>query len=316
MQFSTVIPLYNKQKSVRRAIYSALDQQCALSGQHELIIVDDGSTDNSVAEVRRIQKEQSEKNIILHTQTNAGVSAARNKGVELASNEYITFLDADDTYEVNFYQELTELANKFPDACALGTAYRHINTNNGTKRNANIVGLSDQQQQILDNYFYSAAFGDLPVISSSICIKKSSLLAIGGFPENENMGEDQAVWSQLALNGEIAISQAVCANYFVDIGGSLMQTVAPSNEMPFSQRLQSQLKQDQIPSRLRTSVKEYIAGHLLDLVRRNKQSGNVTTANELLNDKRSQQQFKRWVYWKLRVTTSDLMTKLQIFSPA
>ncbi|MBX2847060.1 MAG: glycosyltransferase family 2 protein [Acidiferrobacterales bacterium] len=300
MKFSTVIPLYNKEKSIRRAIYSVLNQQIANPEKHELIIVDDGSTDNSVKVVERIRQEQPSRTIILHQQSNQGVSAARNQGIQLASNEHITFLDADDSYEINFFMEIQVLINTFPTAQTYATAYRFVNTATGSQRVANLVGLNDEKHQLLNDFFQSAACGDLPITSSSVCINKSALNYVGGFPEGENMGEDQAVWSQLALSDDIAVSLEVCANYFEAYTGSLMETVAPKGEMPFSKRLRTQLKTGQVPSRFQKSIKAYISGHLLDLARRNLQAGDPICALELLLNPLAKHQFKRWAYWLAR----------------
>ena len=308
MKFSIVIPLYNKQESIRRTIYSVFDQVGCGASQYEVIIVDDGSSDNSLATVNKIQREHTDREIIVYSQTNAGVSAARNKGVELASSDYIAFLDADDTYEPNFLREIESMHGKFPDTAMLATAYRFIDTNAGIKRKARIVGVTPEaEQQLLEDYFYSAAHGDLPITSSSVCISKIALGGVGGFPYGENMGEDQAVWSQIALRYPVAISQKVCANYFEDTAGSLMQTVASRDELPFSKRLQQQLDRNEVPNYQTSSVENYIAGHLLDLVRRNFQTGDVQRAKTLLGDPRARRQLKRWVYWSLRVQTASLV---------
>ena len=101
----------------------------------------------------------------------------------MAQNELITFLDADDSYEPDFYNEIAELVAKFPYASVFATGYRFVNIRQGTKRDANLVGLSLDTQQIMDDLFYTAAYGDLPITSSSVCIKKRSLNSVGGFPE-------------------------------------------------------------------------------------------------------------------------------------
>jgi len=302
MKFSIIIPLYNKQDSIRRAIYSVLDQVGVDATQYELVVIDDGSSDESLEIVNKIQREHVDREIIVYSQANAGVSAARNKGVELASADFVTFLDADDTYEPNFLSEIESLIGNFPQAIMLATAYRFIDTYTGQKRDARMVGLDpEKEQQMLDDYFYSAAYGDLPVTSSSVCINRYALEDIGGFPVGENMGEDQAVWSQIALGYTIAISQKVCANYFEDTASSLMQTISPSDEMPFSKRLQHQLDRKEVFNVQVPSVEIYIAGHLLDLVRRNLQVGDVKSAKILSQDSRARRQPKRWAYWFLRV---------------
>jgi len=302
MNFSVVIPMYNKQYTIGRAVHSVLSQFGEKVNEVELIIIDDGSSDKSLSVVNRIQTENPQQKIIVYSQENAGVSAARNKGVEFASHNLVAFLDADDSYEPYFLDEITKLINQCPQARVYGTAYRFINSRAGTKRVSKIRGLSTRKdRQLLPNFFNSTATGDLPLTSSTICVHKTALLKVGGFPVGEHMGEDQAVWSQLAMTQSIAISKKVCASYYEDTDKSLMRTFAPSQEMPFSQRLQQQLDTHQIPEQYTNSVKNYIAGHLLDLVRRNIEVDDLKAAKLLISDARAREQFKRWVYWSVKL---------------
>lgn len=307
MKFSIVIPLYNKQSSIRRAIYSVFDQTVDKTIQTEIIIVDDGSTDKSAEIVNELQRQHANREIIVYSQANAGVSAARNKGIDLASSDFIAFLDADDTYQPNFLSEIRALITRYPSAKMFATAYSFINSETGTKRTARIVGLNPRlQHQILDDYFYCAAYGDLPITSSSVCIDKSALKIIGGFPVGENMGEDQHVWAQIALRFSIAFSSTRGANYFEVSDNSLMQIIQPSCEIPFSKRLQQLLDLNLVPAEKRASVKQYIAGHLLDLVRRNLDLNKVDAAMNLLQDSRANALPKRYVYWCARVQIARL----------
>jgi len=200
MKFSVVIPSYNKQHELRRAVQSVIDQDGYTSDCYEVIIVDDGSTDESLKVAQQIQRENPSQKLIVHSQRNAGVSAARNKGIELSSTNLIAFLDADDTYESNFLSEIEQLATRYPEAAMYATGYRYIDASTGATKSARLAGLeSNKPRQLLADFFYSAAYGDLPVTSSSVCIRKAALEECGGFPEGQNMGEDQAVWSSIAL---------------------------------------------------------------------------------------------------------------------
>lgn len=95
---SIIIPVYNAENYLRSCLSSILDQQFE---QYEIILVDDGSTDNS----GKICDEYTSnyKNIITIHQANQGVSSARNKGVSLAKGKYIHFIDADDTIDPDTY---------------------------------------------------------------------------------------------------------------------------------------------------------------------------------------------------------------------
>ena len=92
---SIVIPTYNREKTIRDAIKSVLNQTCL---PDEIIVVDDGSIDKTVDIVQEMVGESSEVKIICHCQKNAGAQVARNKGIELASGDWIAFLDSDDLW--------------------------------------------------------------------------------------------------------------------------------------------------------------------------------------------------------------------------
>jgi glycosyltransferase involved in cell wall biosynthesis len=275
-----------------------LDQSLVNSNDVEIIVVDDGSSDSSAQQVELVLQQQPHRNITLFRQANAGVSVARNKGVELAQHDLIAFLDADDSYTPIFLQTITSLKKDYPLCRFFGTAYNFINLNAGTKRKARVTGLNSKtKNQYLDDFFIAAANGDLPFCASSICIDKSLFHEVGGFPEGENMGEDQSLYCEVALKEPMAISPTACTNYFLEVEGSLMQTVKSISEMPFSQRLQSASNASTVSSRERVSIQKYIAGHLLDLVRRNLINGNLDASKKQLKDPRIKMKSLKWFYW-------------------
>lgn len=98
---SIIVPVYNKEKYVGECIKSILNQTFK---DFELILVNDGSTDNSAELCRNYAK--MDRRIILIDQSNAGVSAARNRGVIEAQGQYIGFIDSDDTIEPRMYELL------------------------------------------------------------------------------------------------------------------------------------------------------------------------------------------------------------------
>lgn len=110
---SIIIPLYNKEGTIIRTLSSILSQEY---DDYEVIIVDDGSTDNGLEIVKSLQSEK----IIIICQTNKGPSAARNSGVRHAKGEWIVFMDADDWFEKNtfcLFETIINEQNKYDFFC-------------------------------------------------------------------------------------------------------------------------------------------------------------------------------------------------------
>lgn len=93
---SVIIPLFNAENSILKALDSVRHQ--TYSGSFEIIVINDGSTDSSRERVEDYMQNHSEMEIILLNQPNNGVSVARNKGLQMARNEFIALLDADDVW--------------------------------------------------------------------------------------------------------------------------------------------------------------------------------------------------------------------------
>ncbi len=94
--FSLIIPVYNSQKTIKRTLLSVLNQTF---NNYEIVVVNDGSTDSTLKVLEEFSR-YSQVTVI--NQINAGVSAARNSGLQQASGEYVLFLDADDWVDDDF----------------------------------------------------------------------------------------------------------------------------------------------------------------------------------------------------------------------
>lgn len=101
MMFSVIMPVYNAEKTLEKAIKSVLEQTV---GDFEFIIVDDGSRDQSYEIVKKYS--QGDKRIKVIRQDNAGPGIARNNGISQSKGEYITFIDADDYWENDFLETI------------------------------------------------------------------------------------------------------------------------------------------------------------------------------------------------------------------
>ena len=188
--FSVVIPLFNKSAYVEKAIESVLRQ--TLSG-FELIIVNDGSTDDSVAKVARF----TDARLTLINQANQGVSTARNNGASHARFEYIAFLDADDWWDERFLAEMKTLITDFPEAALYGSGYFVVK--NGMNTPAQVGVLPGFKAGYI-NYFdvYARTFW-VPVNCSFVVVKKSVFKESGGFTPTLRFGEDLDLWLRIAL---------------------------------------------------------------------------------------------------------------------
>lgn len=104
---SVIVPIYNAEKYMEKCIDSILNQTL---NDIEVILINDGSTDNSLEIAKRYEKR--DKRIIVIDQNNSGPSAARNNGIKIATGKYIGFVDSDDYIENTMYEKLFEIADK------------------------------------------------------------------------------------------------------------------------------------------------------------------------------------------------------------
>jgi glycosyltransferase involved in cell wall biosynthesis len=165
--FSVVIPIFNGGRFLERTIASVLDQTFQ---NFELILVDDGSTDDAVDRARSIE----DSRISILSQPNTGAPTALNRGISVARGEYIAFLDSDDLWARDKLQRHLEsfLAHPEVDLTFTGLVY---------------VGPDDQELGLprrkprgyfnFDQLFVDNAIG----CSSAIAVRKSAVAATGGF---------------------------------------------------------------------------------------------------------------------------------------
>jgi len=210
MEISVIIPLYNKKEGILRALNSVF---CQTYSPREIIVVNDGSTDGS----ERIVQELNHPLIRLLHQENAGVSAARNKGIEMAQSAWVAFLDADDYWEENYLQTIKELHVHYPTANVLATNYQYqLHTDELKSTVLKHINFEDKSQGILSNYFEVAASSSPPICSSAVVVDRKTLIDISGFPEGIKAGEDLITWARLAVNYTIAYCKEPLATFVLD----------------------------------------------------------------------------------------------------
>ena len=206
--FSVITPLYNKEASIAQALDSVMAQECQ---DFEIVVVDDGSTDGGAAIVETFD----DSRIRLIRQANAGVSVARNRGIEEARGEYVAFLDADDVWMPGFLSEIVALQKEFPQCRAQATNY--VFNSNGVKSPTILMKIPfGGERGVLVNYFEVASCSHPPVWTSAVCIERRLLQEIGGFPVGIKSGEDLLTWARVAVRTDWAYSMRAMAQYNFD----------------------------------------------------------------------------------------------------
>lgn len=201
---SVVIPLYNKQGAIMRTIQSVLNQTIS---PREIIIVDDGSTDNSAGVVQSIN----DSRIHLIRKNNGGVSSARNVGIKAAKGQYVALLDGDDLWEPIFLDEQIKLISDFPSAALWGVNTAFIIKGKCYKWEQ---GMGEGFRDYVKDYF-GTAHNDL-YCSSSVVIRKEVFDHVGYFDERISSTEDLDMWYRIILHYPVVFYDKVLVYYNQD----------------------------------------------------------------------------------------------------
>lgn len=223
-KFSVVIPLYNKEKTIKRTLESVLTQKFE---NWECIVVDDGSTDSSV----EIVKQFLGQGVKLFSQRNSGPSAARNIGVRYATGNWIALLDADDYWLPHHLSDLHELINKYRQCKTVATSYITSNGKDTVCPNRWIFkGMKDGEF----DYIKYQIDNDMTLIhSSAVAVNKERWIESGGFNEELRLGEDTDFWFRISLNETIAVTARPSAVYVLDLSGNSTRDVLYAGDLPY-----------------------------------------------------------------------------------
>lgn len=234
--FSVIIPIYNKSSYIENCLNSVLNQSLQ---DFEVIVVNDGSTDDSLIRVQNIVtkqfREECEKNqtpkkrdnsqwqhvvsvmeeneiqnsslkrqckINILNQANLGVSIARNVGAKASKYDYLAFLDADDWWDLTFLEHMKKLIEKFPDAGLYGCNYFYVKN----KRKRKITqGLDEGFTDGYIDYFktFSRTFS-APFNCSFVIVSKDMFFKAGEFNPTLKYGEDVDLWIRISLQNKVA----------------------------------------------------------------------------------------------------------------
>ena len=255
---SVVIPLYQKGPFIGRAVRSV----CAQTFEDfEVIVVDDGSTDDGSARLDKMK----DKRLVVRRQNHGGVSTARNTGIAAARSTWVAFLDADDEWLPGFLASTLAIAESSMGIVAVFSNF--LDQRKGTAALGRVRGhgprVRDYFGTLLDN-------GGLGMSSSSVLASKASLLDCGGFQADVERGEDIDLWARLAWSGEVACCEESLAVYHSEVPTSASKNACAVATYPAVLRSYEEWSAaERIPVHLRRSSRSYatwvLAGHLLEL---------------------------------------------------
>lgn len=166
--FSIIIPLFNKENYIVDTLNSIKQQTFT---NYEVIIVNDGSTDSSY-EITKDFINENKINAKIFNQENKGLASTRNKGINIAEGQIIALLDADDTWEKQYLEEIHFLYLNFPQASFYGTDYLEYYSEKKTCiTKKNIPQKLKNQRFIVEDFFLFNLHQNI-ICQSSIAFKK------------------------------------------------------------------------------------------------------------------------------------------------
>ena len=210
MRFSVIIPLYNKAPYIKKALNSVLEQTFR---DFELIIVDDGSSDDSYAVAKEVLDEFNGNCKLIH-QENAGVSTARNNGVAATCGEYLCFLDADDWWAPNYLERMDRFINEYPEAGIYGANYFYV------KNGRQSICVTTAETGYINYCKVYAEKLEMPLWTGATCLPRSVFFEMGGFEPHLKLGEDFCLWIKIALKYKVAFLNEALSYYFQDSDAS------------------------------------------------------------------------------------------------
>lgn len=289
MPVSVVIPLYNKEKAITRAIQSVLAQTYS---DFELIVVDDGSTDNSYASASSIRDDR----MIIVRQSNQGECAARNRGIAESSCDLIAFLDADDEWRPGFLERIVQLRQRYAECRAYATAFSKQSddpskiSNKQNPYPPGWEGIIEDLFQLLNRY---ALFNQ-----SCLAVDRALLVELGGFKRGLKLRGDVEMWVRMVASTPIAYSNEPLALYHLDAENRVCEIYTNEDLILGGHlvTLDDYLRQGKISAKLRPSAIDYLSFSQLNYAVRNMHQGNRRYALKiLLNWRFSKAHLRRWL---------------------
>lgn len=265
--FSVVISVYNKSKTIQDTLQSALNQTFI---DFEIIIIDDGSKDESASIIATFN----DAKINYFYQENAGVSVARNSGIEKSAGKVIAFLDADDYWYPNHLQVLHDLIQQNPYAGIYASRYISKVAENKFLKN-HFLNLAENYGGIVPNFFHSSLINRI-ALTSAVAIPKTVLDEIGVFNPEIFSVEDLDLWIRIALKYPVAITNAVTVEYNAMDNNSI-------SKLDIHHKKLIDLSKFKKAEDSNKSLKAFLDVNRMDYALKFKISGNLKSSKEYYN---------------------------------
>lgn len=248
MKFTVLIALYNKAPYIVNTIESALAQTFT---DFEILVIDDGSTDEGAALVAAIR----DPRLRLVQQPNAGVSAARNRGISLAKGEWIAFLDADDWHHPDHLATLLMAQDTFPLADMVATGFIGVADSEGPWPPRWPAISADPEIELITDLPTRWMSGQ-SFFTSSVAVRRARLKSMQPcFAVGEWYGEDLDMWFRLAEKTPIALANSPLAAYRIEVQGSLTAKQAELHMSPYLYRMRDRaLSGGMTPAQARSAM--------------------------------------------------------------
>ncbi len=201
---SVIISTYNRAQFLIKAIESVLNQTFQ---SFELIIVDDGSTDETEKIVKEFQKKDKRIKYILLEENSGGPSKPKNIGIDISSGKYLAFLDDDDEWFPEKLEKQLDIFKNNNNLTLVACNSLDVYEEKGTIKKYKIKKRKDYFVAILESCFIHS--------SSSVIVKKDALNNVGFFDENLKIGEDWDMWIRILSQYHFSFTEEPLFKYHI-----------------------------------------------------------------------------------------------------
>ncbi|MCU0914606.1 MAG: glycosyltransferase [Planctomycetes bacterium] len=305
-EVSVIVPLYNKGPYVVRALRSVLGQTYP---DFELIVVDDGSTDNGPEQVRT----SGDPRLRMVRQANAGPGAARNRGLAEATGRYVAFLDADDEWLPTYLERTVRILDEYPRCAAVASTYFLGADKTDITAKFRGLGMTEGPWDIGMCRTRRELRGAVYAVNSSTTTARRCILeACGGFYQKDHctLGEDYYLWVQVLFGHEIYRLLEPLVWYHLEASEL---GVGPKSQRPLEPVLTDpEPIRRRCPPERRTLLEQWLAQFALATAHELAALGDVTRA-AWLRERFPRMKKYRWEYGKLalKLAAPSLIPRLR-----